>query len=348
MDVFRVINGETFADEVHVDFSFVPPKVVSLTIPTETQNVLNEKQSSKWDSLPSSLAAESVSTTDMNGGAQTCHAKIVYALTAQVFRRSVLMGHITVAIRVYNDMNAQPPICMADFPSEYRCLHQKPLTRRFRKTGAFFSATITEPCPFVFSSKEDSALTTLPICIVYHTRSEQKCDSALKLTELIGATFTWQIKSLTFLSTQPVTSIPTTVLPGRQNTVSMITALSLKHQLKWRLCPGQNSPTTRTELSDNSWTKAFKLPLIIDKAVLPAPSVFTPYISRRYNLVLWIKLEGSYGDKTNLQLEVPVQIAYRRKEGTLGGIGLPPPYESWDELQPEDENARMEEPIYSP
>jgi hypothetical protein len=346
--VSRVLDRRRSSDGVHVDFRFVLPNVVSWTHPTETHTILKQQEPPKYSSLPSSLAAESVSTTDMNGGIQSVHARIVYALRAQVFRHSKALGYTTVAIRIYNDMNAQPPICLADFPSEYRCLHQKPLARRFRNTNTVISATITEPSPFVFSSEEDSALTTLPVTLAYYPPSGQKCDNALQSTELIGVTFTWQIKSLTFISAHPLLSMPTTVLPGRQTSISMITALGRKHQLKCQLSPRQNSPTPPMESSSDSWTESLKLPLLIDRAILLAPTVFTPYICRRYNLVLWIKLEGSSSDKTTLQLEVPVQIAYQREERNVVGVGLPPGYGSWDGLEPEDDDAEMEAPIYSP
>jgi hypothetical protein len=97
--------------------------------------------------------------------------------------------------------------------------------------------------------------------------------------------------------------------------------------------------------SDNSsWIHTLNLPLIISRADLPTPPVLTPHICRRYSLVLWVKLKGPFSDKATLQLEVPVQIAYRSYADT----NLPPPYASREDIELEEESVDVEAPFYCP
>jgi hypothetical protein len=345
-----MVNTETSVGETHVDFSFVLPKAVSYSTGSlEGQKIFNGKDHSLWSSLPSSLSAESVVTADMNGGSQRIYGKIVYTLRAQVFRGNSLLGHVARRIRIYNDVDIRPPICITDFPAEYRCLQQKPLRRRFRKTGSSFSAAVTEPAPFLFRSSEDSASTILSMSFALNVPSGRQTGEALRpMPEALEATLTWQLKSLTFLSVHPMTSVPAIVQSWRETSASMITVVGQQHRLKWTLSPGDDPSIALTESPGNSWSGTLKFPLFITKPMLPAPPLFTPFISRRYNLVLWVKLVGIRSGKTTLQLEIPVQIAYQQEKASIGSTELPPSYQGSDAVEPGEDGGAMEVPIYSP
>jgi hypothetical protein len=182
-----------------------------------------------------------------------------------------------------------------------------------------------------------------------HVPSGRNIGEALRpMPEALEATLTWQLKSLTFLSVHPMTSVPAIVQSWRETSTSMITVVGQQHRLKWTLSPWDDPSIALAESPGNSWTGTLKFPLFITKPMLPAPPLFTPFVSRRYNLVLWVKLVGIHSGKTTLQLEIPVQITYQQEKGSIGSIELPPSYESSDEVEPGDDGAAMEVPIYSP
>lgn len=88
------------------------------------------------------------------------------------------------------------------------------------------------------------------------------------------------------------------------------------------------------------------------KRILLAPTLFTPHLSRRYSLLVQIKVAGN--GKASFRLEVPVQIVYQKEPIGTGGLHGESPNTS-RELNDQDHsrqilgvNAVAELPIYVP
>ena len=350
VDVSSIGNDGTSTDQANSDFNFVLPKIVShWTGSLHESDTFGEKETSVWSSLPSSLSAESILTTDMNGGTQRVHGKIEYTIRVQLFRSSKSIACAVRTIHVYNDANIQPPLWIADFASEYRCRERKPWKRRLRKTGTFISALVTEPAPLQFYCTADSASTTIPICFGFHMPVGKRPDEAQELLpETVEVTFTWRLKTLTFLSVQQLTSMPTFVDARRKPSISTIISVGPQHQLKGTLGCWNESPTLDTEPSRSFWTQNLNLPLIFRKTILPPPPLFTPFIARRYHLPVQMKMVTRRCGNIKLQVEVPLQIVYQRDKSYTGSSGLPPEYDAQTELRTVCSDRTMEVPIYSP
>ena len=275
------------------------------------------------------------------------HGKIKYIVRIHVFRRGAIIGYAEKTLRIYNDMDIQPPTCMVDFPSEYRWKLTKPSRGYCHGTGISFSACATEPAPFLFCDAEDTALTMLPITLGLNLPYEVKSQYPLKLlSETIEARITWRLKSLTFLSVCPLTSMPTIAQSTTQSSVSMMTANSQRHRLDWTLAPWESPSTSKMKSPDGIWTQTVELPLLLSKLTLPTPPIFTPFLSRRYHLSIKLKLVSRSSGKSSIELELPVQIAYQQYQKTNSNARLSPAYRDKDESSPQREDPADEVPIY--
>ena len=96
----------------------------------------------------------------------------------------------------------------------------------------------------------------------------------------------------------------------------MITSLGLKHPLKLTLRNWKRAPANGSAIQSlpESWTHTADLTLSIPKRVLVVPTFSTPYLTRRYSLLLQIRVAGAVG-AAKLTLEVPVQVVYRDEAG---------------------------------
>lgn len=347
VDVSPVGTTTASANQVAIDFNFVLPRVVSYL--TEGQEAFTGKKPPLWSSLPSSLSTESIVVTDIYGGIQRVHATISYTIRVEVFRRNKSIGYTSRGIRIYDDVEVQPPVCIADFPSDYQCQQKKTLKRNFFMTGDSFSALAAEPPPFVFCNSENSASTTLPINFEVHIHDKKIiADDIVSSPRTFDVFVTWRLKSLTFLSMRPLTSMPTMVQSLRQSSVNNITVIGQPHRLRWTLVLCKDYSSLHGRPSNTIWTEAVNLPLFIYKPVLPAPPLFTPFVSRRYSISMQIRLVGTKLGNANVRLEVPVQIAYQQEKGGIRNAALPPAYGDQDEHVPEYENHLTELPIYVP
>ena len=168
------------------------------------------------------------------------------------------------------------------------------------------------------------------------------------LPETIEVTFTWRLKTLTFLSVQLLTSMPTLGDARRKPSISAIISVGQQHQLKGTLGYWNESPTLDTELSRPFWTQKLNLPLVFRKTILPPPSLLTPFIVRRYHLTVQMEMVTRGCGKIKLRVEVPLQIVYQQDKSCAGSSGLPPEYDAQNELGTLCGDRTMEVPIYSP
>lgn len=302
--------------QVAIDFHFDLPSVVSYFQEFSPHNSRNEGL------LPSSLSAKSNLSPDANGKIQMNEAKILYRLSATIFRSGKELCSTSKEIRIFNDLEPQPPTCVSDFLTEYLCQQDRALRKNmFRRTGTF-SANITEPAPFLFCDGNNTTSTRLPVSFVIHTPVTKDPTNAMVSPGEFKIRVTWRLKSLTFMSILPMGVIPTILSAERTSSTTVIKALGLHHQLKLTLSRWNTLPSCCNEYdrrSFESWSAEEQFPLLLSHTILPTPTLMTPYISRRYSLLVYIKVVGN--GKTSLKLEVPVQIVYSNQRiGMLGRL----------------------------
>jgi hypothetical protein len=259
-------------------------------------------------------------------------------------------------IRLFNDVEPQPPTCISDFSLDYLCHQGKELRKSvFIRTGGFFTANVAEPDPFMFYTENDYASTKLPIRFVVRLPQIENSGNDPALPGAFDALVTWQLRSLTFVSVRAMKSMPTEFQMRRPSSTRMITSSGQSYRLKmtlnrWNECP--NRTNTHEQQGSTTWAEEVELPLMLSGAVLPTPPLFTPYISRRYSLLVQIKVANKTNGKTSVWLEVPVQMVYQCKKIGVRPCGLPPPYncsEGSEHVQQTlEDDLAPESPIYVP
>lgn len=250
------------------------------------------------------------------GCRQGVNVKVDYILYVHVIHKDQVVGNTTKGIRIFADGHPQPPICLAHFPSEYTCRQSRVLRKRLLTRTASLTAEISEPKPFVFHPGQEYATTVLPLLLLLdHINAAATTGVPVKSLEISLA---WKLKSLTFASVAPMRSTPTMKDVVRREAnknppLAVVSCLGRRHELRippsgFR-CNAPQSPNGPDSTLHDVWTKFEALPISLPNAALLVPTFFTPHVSRRYSLIVQINVSG-YG-KASMQLEVPVQIAYR-------------------------------------
>lgn len=272
--------------------------------------------SRQWSHLPSTLSANSILGPDACNNGHRFGAMVSYIMQAHLFRNGKTMGTTSKAIRIFDNMEPQPPTCLSDFSSEYTWQQKKRLRKHVFTSVGVFSAAIAEPDPFLFCTAKDSASTRLPVRFAVRGPSRnENCSNASVPPVAFSATVTWRLRTSTFLSTEPLSFVPTVNQVHNTPSMTLITSLGLEHQLKlaltgWKKMPSSSTICIKEEqgIEDDAWTIEEELALSISTATQLPPTFNTPHLSRRYSLIVQIKVAGT--GKASLQLEVPVQVVY--------------------------------------
>jgi hypothetical protein len=279
-------------------------------------------RSRQWSHLPSSLSVRSILGSDAYSSAQRLETKTSYMVQAHVFRNGIMIGSVSREIRVFDSMEPQPPTCLSDFSSEYLCEQKDALRKHIFTRVGVFSAAISEPDPFLFFSGKEFAMTRLPISFAIQGLDAEGRGDANNSTTPFNANVTWQLRTSTFLSVEAMNFVPTVIQARRTPSITLITTLGLRHRLKLALS-GWKRPSRRFVFHnmqgiENAWTIEEELALSIPTRSLLPPTFVTPHLSRRYSLIVHIKVAGN--GKASVRLEVPVQIVYQRDPTRTGGL----------------------------
>ena len=285
----------------------------------------------QWRPLPSSLSVHSISGADQYSSVQKFDAMVSYMMQAHVFRNGEMIGSASRDLRLFDAMSPQPPTCLSDFPSEYLCEQRDALRRRIltRRVGVF-SAAVTEPAPFSFYDGQEFVMTRLPISFAVQVplsnppdRTSDALNPNITITTPFIANITWQLKTLTFMSAEPMDFVPTVLQAHRTPSITAITTLGLRHRLKlalggWKKGTSSSAKKGSSDKASCCWTIDEDLALSIPTRCLLAPTFVTPHLSRRYSLTVQVKVAGFA--RASVRLEVPVQIVYQTKKliGTAG------------------------------
>ena len=313
--------------QVTVEFVLSLPSSVCSSIEDHDLSVSDISDCSRmWSHLPSSLSVTSILGSDPHCcSVQRLDAKASYVVEAQVFRNNETIGSVSREIRLFYGSGLQPPTCLSDFPSEYLCEEKDALRKYIFSQVGIFSAVIAEPGPFLFCDGNDFAMTRLPICFaVQGSNAQGRGDATDPTTRPFSASITWQLKTLTFMSAESMHFVPTILQARRTPSISLITTLGRRHQLKLALSGWSKPRSTASAFSSskregdgNGWaTIEEELALSIPTRCMLAPTFATPHLSRRYSLKVQVRVAG-YG-KASVRLEVPAQIVYQKRRVRTG------------------------------
>ena len=240
-------------------------------------------------------------------------AKTSYVVQAHVFRHGKIIASVSKDVSIFDTMEPLPPTCLSDFPLEYRCRQERALKKQIFTKMGIFSATIAEPEPFVFCERKSSVLTRLPIRFTVKDLGAEGRDIIMVPSD---ASITWQLKTSTIVSTEPMDFVPTLCQADRTPSITLVTTYGLRHQLKIALSDWKKVSSSPGAPIEDVREITEQLAMSIPARSLLPPTFYTPQLIRKYSIAVKVKMAGH--GKTCLRLEVPVQIVYRTRTGETG------------------------------
>ncbi|KAG4424213.1 hypothetical protein IFR04_002617 [Cadophora malorum] len=249
----------------------------------------------------------------------SCHSKrsvsprgsggrIRYMLKAALWSTDRIMASCTEEITLKPCYLPSPPMCLQDFPRDYRAKHSKKLHNLFGKVSRSLELSFGEPNPLQYCQQTRRLHTTLTF--------KAKCEDIIhrqgEFLKPVTGTFQIQLalrsKTLTSrsqLKTQP-TSAQIRHIPWITETVQEYPSKS------WTL----NIPAWKTETYPNllgnieckvqDHVTSFSVDFWQKGCSCLVPTFSTPFIQRRYS----IKATITFRNTTNhdFHLEIPVQV----------------------------------------
>jgi len=231
--------------------------------------------------------------------------RIRYILKAALWSTDQIIASCSEEILLSPCYLPSPPMCLQDFPQDYRISHSRKIHGLFRKVSRTINLSISEPKPLQYCHETRGLHTALTF--------EVKCEDIVQLLgdflKPVTGTFEVQlslrsrtITSLSQLKTQP-TSAQIRKIPWITET------LQESHDKSWTL----NIPPWTTDTCCNLHaesaqyhTTSFSVDFWQKGCPCLLPTFITPFIQRRYSIKAIITLRSS----TNyvFHLEIPVQI----------------------------------------
>lgn len=268
--------------------------------------------------LPSSLNVFGPWCTRAAG--QSCcqaEATVRYEVEATAFRGDTVISRCVHEVRIYDSPDSHPPpVHMADFPDEYHCVQEKRL-RRFSIPGSRLTVIASEPKPLEVLSHGETSMAAFPLKFVMRdTGKPRKMD--VRINSLL--------KAVTFISANKLDSQPTIKQSKDSSFLAAVPKFGRAYYRSLHL-----SHWTRNTAShyDVEWIAHALVWLPITENATPAPTFFTPYLSRRYSVSLRLEVKGE--GKAVFSLNVPLQIVYPMDVGSADApsyeVAMTPPCE---------------------
>ena len=242
-------------------------------------------------------------------------ASITYELQFRVRCGGRLIANVTRKIYIFGCDEAVPPICVEDFGSEYSMNAVASLRRNiFQKVGTM-TIEATQPCPLVYMAGADSATTRVPI--------RASLDLKANATEVVDGPgrlevdVAWRLQTSTFVTMFQLGGLPTVSQAEHSHSLVRLVSAGKAHRQKtdWSdWSPSQPS----SESSDGrsiGYTTEQTIWLSLPSSSVLAPTASLRNISRRYCVVLELKVSGSW--RSSSVLKVPIQVAYQSRHANV-------------------------------
>jgi len=287
--------------------------------------------------LPSSLNVFGPWCPSAQGQA-CCQAEAIvkYEVEATAFRGDDVISKFAQEVRIYDSSDSHPPpVHMADFPDEYSCTQEKRL-RRFTFLGSRLTITASEPKPLEVRPHGDLAMTAFAFKFIM--RNDTNDSSPPRMLDVRISSL---LKAITFISVNKLSSQPTVKQSIHSPCLAAVPKFGRSYHRSLRVCHWTRGHGHQT---GNDWIAHALVWLPITENATPAPTFFTPYLSRRYSVSLRLDVKGQ--GKALFNLHVPLQIVYPMGAGSADApsyeVATTPPNEEEDTETRDDERL----PVY--
>ncbi|TLD26186.1 hypothetical protein E2P81_ATG07998 [Venturia nashicola] len=269
--------------------------------------------------LPSSLNVFGPWCTKAAGQA-ACQAEatVKYEVEATAYRGDAVVGRCVHEVRIYDSPDSHPPpVHMADFPDEYHCSQDKRL-KRFHIPGSRLTVIVSEPKPVEIRSHGETTMAAFPLKFIMHDAGMPPRKMGVRVNSLL--------KAVTFISSSKLNSQPTIKQSKDSSFLAAVPKFGRAYHRSLHL-----SHWTRHTSSpyDIEWVSYALVWLPITENATPAPTFFTPFLSRRYSVSLRLEVKGE--GKAVFSLNVPLQIVYPMDVGSADApsyeVAMTPPCE---------------------
>ncbi|RDI89525.1 hypothetical protein Vi05172_g104 [Venturia inaequalis] len=254
--------------------------------------------------LPSSINVFGPWCTRAAGQA-CCQAevRVKYEVEATAYRGDTAISKCVHEVRIYDSPDSHPPpVHMADFPDEYHCSQEKRL-KRFRIPGSRLTVIASEPKPLEIRSRCETSMAAFPLKFIMRDSGMPPRKLDVRINSLL--------KAVTFISASKLSSQPTI----KQSKESACLAAVPKYGRAYHRSLHLSHWTRHTSSPyDVEWVAHAMVWLPITENATPAPTFFTPYLSRRYSVSLRMEVKGE--GKAFFSLNVPLQIVYPMDVGS--------------------------------
>ncbi|KAE9972764.1 hypothetical protein EG328_004811 [Venturia inaequalis] len=254
--------------------------------------------------LPSSINVFGPWCTRAAGQA-CCQAevRVKYEVEATAYRGDTAISKCAHEVRIYDSPDSHPPpVHMADFPDEYHCSQEKRL-KRFRIPGSRLTVIASEPKPLEIRSRCETSMAAFPLKFIMRDSGMPPRKLDVRINSLL--------KAVTFISASKLSSQPTIKQSKESACLAAVPKFGRAYHRSLHL-----SHWTRHTSSpyDIEWVAHAMVWLPITENATPAPTFFTPYLSRRYSVSLRMEVKGE--GKAFFSLNVPLQIVYPMDVGS--------------------------------
>jgi hypothetical protein len=257
-------------------------------------------------------------------GQACCQAEAIvkYEVEATAFRGDDIISKISQEVRIYDSPDSHPPpVHMADFPDEYQCTQEKRL-KRFQIPGSRLIIIASEPKPVEVRPRGDCAMAAFPLKFIVRNTISPPRKLDVRINSLL--------KAVTFISASKLDSQPTIKQSRCSPFLAAVPKFGRSYHRSLRVCHWTRN--TSSHHSENEWIAHALVWLPITENATPAPTFFTPYLSRRYSVSLLLEVKGE--GKALFNLHVPLQIVYPMDVGSADApsyeVATTPPNEEID------------------
>ncbi|QDS67953.1 hypothetical protein FKW77_008957 [Venturia effusa] len=259
-------------------------------------------------------------------GQACCQAEatVRYEVEATAFRGDTIVSKCTHEVRIYDSPDPHPPpVHLAHFPEEYHCSQEKRLTR-FGTSGSHLTVIASEPRPLEIRSHGDPSMAAFALKFIM-----RDCAKPRKLDVRINSL----LKAVTFISANKMDSQPTIKQSKDSPFLAAIPKFGRSYHRSLHLSHWTRNPASHYDVE---WIAHALVWLPITENAMPAPTFFTPFLSRRYSVSLRLEVKGE--GKATIILNVPLQIVYPMDVGSADApsyeVAMTPPCErSYEEVE---------------
>jgi hypothetical protein len=249
-------------------------------------------------------------------GQACCQAEAIvrYEIEATAFRGDDIISKFAQEVRIYDSPDSHPPpVHTADFPGEYHCAQEKRL-KRFQIPGPRLTIIASEPKPLEVRPSGDCAMAAFALKFIMRDTASPPRQLDIRVNSLL--------KAVTFISASKMDSHPTILQSHASPFLAAVPKFGRSYHRSLRVCHWMR-------YSENDWIAHALVWLPITENATPAPTFFTPYLSRRYSVSLRLEVKGE--GKGLFNLNVPLQIVYPMEVGSADApsyeVAITPPNE---------------------